>query len=169
MRRPDLSAWAPPGYPLRREYHSFLALGGAAVCFGLLYFLSRYTSALNALYLRDSQGRRVLQAGAVLPDFAALFRGSLTIVFLLLLCVPVQILAYYLYHYKGSRSIYLMRRLPQRWELLRRCVSLPLLMGLGYALLGAALLLVCFSIYHAAAPAGCVAPGQWQILWRYGL
>ena len=54
-------------------------------------------------------------------------------------------------HYRGSRSIYLMRRLPDRWELWRRCLTLPLI-GLAAALVIAlGLSAVYFWVYETYA------------------
>lgn len=45
-------------------------------------------------------------------------------------------LTFYRSFYQDSKSIFLMKRLPDRWELARRCVTVPLLcMGIFIALL----------------------------------
>ena len=76
--------------------------------------------------------------------------------------------AYYvLYHRQGgSRTDYLMRRLPDRWEYLRRCLALP---GLGCAaalVLAVLLWTLYFWMYLRFTPAGCLPPEQWTGFWR---
>lgn len=84
-------------------------------------------------------------------------------------CMAALAAWHYAYHYQGSRSIYLMRRLPSRWELWRRCLALPAA-GAVCALLLAALLLLCyFGLYLLLTPRPCLQPGQWAGLGRYFL
>lgn len=75
---------------------------------------------------------------------------------------------YYSSHWDGSRSIYLMRRLPQRWELHRRCLTVPLLGMVWFLLLGLIMILVMYGIYLLAAPEDSVAPEQLKKLLEYG-
>ena len=53
-----------------------------------------------------------------------------------------------------------MRRLPQRWELLRRCLTVPVLAAVGYLLEAALLLGIDYAIYRLATPAQAL-----QALW----
>ena len=76
---------------------------------------------------------------------------------------------HYVYHWKGSRSIYLMRRLPNPWELHRRCLTLPALGIVFFLIFGAAEMFIMYGIYLLAAPDGTVAPDQFEKLielWR---
>ena len=50
----------------------------------------------------------------------------------------------YLYHYQGCRSIYTMKRLPDRWQLWRRCLTLPVV----FLLLAAVSTLVLTGLYY---------------------
>lgn len=60
----------------------------------------------------------------------------------------------------GAKSIYLMGRLPDRWELHRRCLTLPLGWLLSAVLLPVLTLLVYYGIYYLITPAACLRPGQ---------
>ncbi|MCI6719931.1 MAG: hypothetical protein MR451_03855 [Clostridiales bacterium] len=164
MMTHKLSRWAPPGFPLRTELQFF----GSGMFFAALYsalFLHRYFIARNDLYETFGTSR-VLRPDAVMPDFIVLLGGFLLGFAVLALCMAGFALYHYLYHWQGgSKSIYLMRRLPDRWELHRRCLTLPLA---GAVLCGlAALLLFClyFILYMTATPADCLTPGQWQKVW----
>ena len=73
---------------------------------------------------------------------------------------------HYSYHYRESKSIYLMRRLSDPWELHRRCLTLPVV-GVGLALLVAfVLLMLYFAVYMGVTPEECLTPHQWQKIWR---
>ena len=82
------------------------------------------------------------------------------------LCMLPLAAWHYCYHYQDSRSIYLMRRLPNRRELWRRCLGLPLLGVAACGVLSAAHVLVFYAIYHYAASPQCLQPGQWRMLWE---
>ena len=72
---------------------------------------------------------------------------------------------HYVYHFHESKSIYTMRRLPSRWELHRRCLTLPAV-GLVISAITAMIFLVAFyAIYMNMTPDVCLTPGQWQKIW----
>jgi len=63
-----------------------------------------------------------------------------------------QICINYASHRMGSRSDYLMRRLPDRWEWHRRCLTVPLAAVALSALLVLALLVIFFLVYQYRTP-----------------
>ena len=70
-------------------------------------------------------------------------------------------LVHLLSHYQESRSIYLMRRLPDRWELWRRCLTLPLT-GLTIVLiLTLGLSVLYFWLYETYALIDTNSQGRW--------
>lgn len=164
MKRIDWRRYLPLGIEWKRVRNRLLlALGaGTAVSLG---FLDRYFSARRELY--QWMGReRVLIEGAVMADFAGLLRGSFWGLAAAAACMPAVAAGFYLYHYQGGRSIYTMRRLPDRWELLRRCLTLPLLTAAACLALAAVLTLLYYGIYQFATPDACLTPDQWRKLWR---
>ena len=66
---------------------------------------------------------------------------------------------------RGSRSDYLMRRLPNRWELARRSYALPLLLILATLGTMALLLAIYYAVYLALTPPECLQPDQLSKLW----
>jgi len=159
----DLSRFAPPGLELRQEKQFFLTGLVCAFVYSLL-FLIPLRHAWNNLY--QNVGERILLPGAVMKDFGALLENSLAGFLVLACCMIGWIVYHYLYHYQGSRSIYLMKRLPKAWELHRRCLTLPLLGVLISFAAAFILLLIYFGIYLALTPEECLVPGQWQRIWR---
>lgn len=68
--------------------------------------------------------------------------------------------AFYRSFYNDSMSIYTMKRLPDRWELHRRCLTLPLL-GIGCVLILMVLTVALFyQLYFLLIPKEAIAPHQ---------
>jgi hypothetical protein len=157
MKR-DWERLAPPGIGEEAEIKWILS-GMALSLLYSLRFLLAYFSAREALF--EWVGRdKLLIPGAMMPDFAQLLDGSLIGFGILMLCMVPLAVYHYAYHFQGSRSVYLMRRLPRRSELHRRCLALPALAALACALAAAALLLAYFGLYRAATPQVCLPPLQ---------
>ncbi len=70
----------------------------------------------------------------------------------------VNIAANYMTFYRESKSIYLMRRIPDRWELPRRCAAVPLI-GLAAGLILTAILICLCNLIYFKADAAAVHPG----------
>lgn len=164
-RRLDMERLSPAGYNMRMELKYFA--GGLIVSFVYsLNYVFRFLSARRSLYyyLRTT-GEWVLREGAVMKDFAALLGSSLLLFRVLALCMALTAALHYAYHRRGSRSDYLMRRLPDRWEMHRRCLTIPVCTALISLTAWFALLLIYYGLYMLATPGQCLAPGQWAKLW----
>lgn len=153
--RIDLSRYVPLGVDGAKEGKCLLAGLGTAAAWSIIDFATEYAEALAMLY--DYRGRaRILIPGRIIGDFEPLVAGG-TVLFSLL-CLGMALLAvyHYVYHYQGSKSIYLMRRLPSRMELIRRCFGIPAAGAVAsMALLG--LLTVCYyCVYIFYTPEQCL-------------
>lgn len=163
MLKHKLTHHLPPGVDLERE----LAWFEGGIFVSLLYslgFLLRYANEYQSLFLWNGS-EKVLDTSAVMPDFIQILGGSLSGFLVLALCMAATAAYHYSYHFQGSKSIYLMKRLPNRWELPRRCLTLPVLgiiTCLGIALL---LLLIYYAVYMLFTPRACLAPQQWHKIW----
>ncbi len=165
MKKPNLTRWAPPGLNLKPEKHFFVTGMACAVLYSFTFFI-HYGNALSDLYIYSSvSNTRTLLPGAVMPDFYILLERYWAGLAVLAMCMLALIIYHYVYHRQGSKSIYLMRRLPNRWELHRRCLTLPLIASLLCLLTAITLLLLFFGTYLAFTPRECLTPHQWQKLW----
>lgn len=163
MHKNSLVRHVPPGVNLNQELGWFA--GGIGV--SLLYslgFLIRYGNEYESLFSWDGLAK-VLNTSAVMPDFVQILGGSLNGFLVLALCMAAVAAYHYSYHYQGSKSIYLMRRLPDRWELPRRCLTMPLMGILACLCVALLLLLIYYGVYMAFTPRACLAPYQWQKIW----
>lgn len=156
MRRIDLSRYAPPGTNIKQEIKNLCTgLIGAACCAVLAYGIS-LRSAYDNLF--DYIGKeRVLKPGVTMMPFDAVLHRGLWIFYFVALCSLASAVLHHISYYTGgSKSIYLMRRLPQRWELLRRDITLPLL-GAAISLLAALVLKLLFlGVYYWVTPTQCL-------------
>ena len=101
-----------------------------------------------------------------MPGFAELMDGLLLVFVAIALTMIGLVVYHYIYHRIDTKSYYVMRRLPNRWELHLRCLTLPLA---GLLICGAAALIVIaiyYWIYMGCTPEECLMPGQWAGFWR---
>lgn len=157
-----LKPFFPVGCRISNEI--FLASAGlfAAAFIAFAAFGVRFSAAVSALY--DELHPNRLITDAVMPSFRQLFAGSLTGFYAFLAILPLWALFHYLLHFRESKSIYLMRRLPQKNELTKRCLSAPAaaaVIALITALLSA---LLCFIAYCLLTPAPALPQNIRQLL-----
>lgn len=136
-----------------RRLGVWLAAGSA---WSVLFFIGAYLDAYDNLFLHQDGFRTVLRQGAVMPGFFGILSGSETVFLVVCSLMPFWALYYYSYHYTGSKSIYLMRRLPDGWDLHRRCLALPGAGLLGALSLQGVLGLLYYLIYIFVTPRQCL-------------
>lgn len=166
MARIDWSRWAPPDRDAQQEVVQFLwGLGGGTVlCW--VWFLSSYWNARSGLF-RLKNGQKVLMTDAMMLDLPEIIGGSFLGLWAVLLWAAVTVALHYAGHYReGSRPVYLMRRLPDRWEYHRRCLAIPGIVILIALVLILVFLMLFYVIYMNCTPEACLAPDQWQKIWR---
>lgn len=167
-----ITRYVPLGIALKPEL-GFIGAGMGGSLVYSLSFVVRYLNARITLYeWRKGEGGKMikqLSAGAVMPDFAGILEDALYGFGILSLCMLLVALYHYFYHYQESKSVYLMRRLPDRWEWHRRCLTLPAAVMVLCLLTALLLLLIFFGIYMIGTPQECLTPGQWAKLWQRGV
>ena len=107
---------------------------------------------------------RIMPSGITyrFQTFAEIAGSALLPMALLAAAMPFLAAWHYLGHRQGGRSDYLMRRLPDRWEFHRRCLSLPALFLAAALLLTAVLLLLFFAAYRRDIPPEAMVPVEFQ-------
>ena len=161
--KPDLSRFAPPGMNIQQELKLFLWGYGASVVFSLR-FLWRYGFAYYQLYGYENNVYGLLSYVSM-DDFVWLIEDVFDLFPILGICLVLWAVLHYAYHWQGSRSIYLMRRLPSRWELHRRCLALPAAGAVICILTVTVLFFLFYALYMLATPAAVLKPGQWDLIW----
>lgn len=150
----NLENYFPPGYEYEQERNSALLLLGIGA--GLsLSFLGNLYRAVVALYEYEKH-QYVLRENAVAASFGHLVTGHWGLYVPFVLFLTAMMIYHYFYYRRETKSIYLMRRLPQRGVLFKSCVKGPLL-GLGIGAMAlAGLYLLYYGIYLLVIPAECL-------------
>lgn len=158
----DLSRHAPVGLSLSGEWAAFFACLFSLLVTSIGYIVG-FNHALSALYFGNTRVKLI--PGATMPSFYTLLGDFIYIFVIEATLMLLFIIHHYAYHYQGSKSIYLMRRLPSRWELHRRCLTLPVAGAVVILALGFALVFLFYRTYMAATPPQCLMPDQLEMLW----
>jgi len=160
--RPERKVCAPPGYNTRQERAALYAGLIACAVFSAGFFF-RLSDAVERLYQRGPE--KLLRPDALAPDFPALLGRSLWLFAVLAVLMLLFAAMRYAYFYRDSRSVYLMRRLPDAWEMHRLCWREPLRRAVICLAAGIVLKLLYFGVYLLAVPGQCLPPDQWQKVW----
>lgn len=159
VRRTEEDIWKPenyfpPGYEYEQERNNAGLLLGISAVLSLFYFRDLYR-AVEALYEYENH-RRVLRENAVAASFGHLVTNHWGLYVPFVLFLTAMMIYHYFYYCRETKSIYLMRRLPQRGVLFKSCVKGPLLgLGIGAASV-AVLYLLYYGIYLLVIPAECL-------------
>ena len=167
MKKKCIEKWeryAPPGVDVGKQINRFSGQILLTVLYALICFLLRYLSARSNLYYFTG-GQHILRPDAVMPDFTAMTAHMFLFHIILFLILLGRIAGNYASFYRGSKSIYLMKRLPDPMECHRRCLVLPLAGAAVIFLTAVIVLLICFMVYLLFTPTAYMTPGQWQKLW----
>lgn len=161
-----LKRYAPPGLDLKPEIRTFLTGNIASAMLSMFSFFRKYLSARDELFKYYTDGSKELIQGAVIAPFGTFITGvplyfSIAVIFML-----AFIIYHYLYYRQGSMSVYLMKRLPRRFELHKRAISLPLMMSLATVAVSLAMIFIYFVIYFIATPKVCLPYEAFQKIWR---
>lgn len=97
-------------------------------------------------------------AGFRLSGFGYYTRGSMFFFWVILLFAIAFGIANYMSFYRETKSIYVMKRIPDGGEMFRRCFAIPL-MAVALALVIAIILLIIYSmVYRYVPPADRIDP-----------
>ena len=133
---------------------------------GLLWFVIRFFYYKDKLFEENKLGERYLRADAVMADFDIVLGLSFVWCVLGALVLAAYIVYFYRSYHRGGKSIYTMRRLPNRWEIHKRSIPLPLTAAACIMVIRAVMILICFAAYMRWTPDQCLPNDQWIILWR---
>ncbi len=153
----------PPGMNVEKEKLFF----GLGMCGSFLYswtFLWRYLEARTWLYEYSRIKKNyVLVEGRFMEDFSVLI-GNALIGFLFVVVGMIGFgIMHYVYFLQGSKSIYLMKRLPSKTEIYKRVLTFPFIVFLICAATALLLLALYYGVYITATPEQCLPPNQWPL------
>ncbi|MBQ7916896.1 MAG: hypothetical protein IJ315_08980 [Firmicutes bacterium] len=163
--RIDFERYAPPGMKIGEGLTAFFIAYAGAIFISCFYFFN-LGEELRSLYEWNG-GERVLIQGRMMKDFVEILDyhlGGFVLVGLVL--IEAVIYQYLYFNAHGSKSLYVMKRLPNKWELHKRCWSLPVAGMILCGITAFVLMLLFFWAYMASTPEVCRLPDQWGKIWR---
>ena len=127
-----------------------LAIGALAAA---IDFTARYSTAYRSLFGWNGW----LSDTALMNSFSSYAEPVLLLFGVVVLLALLSAVMLYSSYYLGGRSIYLMRRLPDGKQTLRRQVwTVPLLWAVCAAALGALVLGLCYGAWYCITPSQCL-------------
>ncbi len=142
--REKIKNWYPPGYEEAwKEVLLFFVILGCGI-FVSFDFLSRLDGQVEGLYYYNTAKGRILRPDGVAESFVGLAWKSLWGFGLCALFLVTAVIDHWLYYRRTTKSIYVMKRLPDRGVLARSCLWGPC-MG---AVLLVLLVLMIYSLYY---------------------
>ena len=150
-----LKSITPVGFDAAGEIRIFGFGTPLCTLFSLEFFI-KLNNEIGNLYFINGK-TKYLDPKAVMPSFREVLGGSLLPFAALFLVLLSYIFLHYEYHKRGSKSIYLMKRLPQKNELAKRCITLPLILSLTVLILAAILFCIFYFVYFIKTPEGLIA------------
>ena len=100
---------------------------------------------------KEYVGVRVIYEPA--PRFTEMMRGAFPLLPVVFAGMIFMIIINYRSYRKPSKSVYVMKRLSNRWEMHRRCLLVPVAEFLLHLIVCAVICIICYSIYkHVMLP-----------------
>jgi len=164
MKKFNFSKYCPLGYNFESEKNTYLTVLICSVVYSLLFFV-RYLDGYGNLYSYRN-GKRYLVPGRMMPEFHTLTNGIFYGFFIIFFILVAFIFLRYAYHYQGTKSIYTMKRLPEKNDLHIRCIVLPIAAILISIIIIFIILLLDLAFYMIFTPKQCLYPFSWQSFWR---
>ena len=148
--------WAqhfPPGFEWQHEKGLFTVFLSFAAGWAIIGYFSRLSTELEEL-----------EKGYDMAYFYDVLGNAFSWFPIVIAVMLLTIVIHYAHHHSGSKSIYLMRRLPDKWELHRRCITAPAVSALVALLVAVILFFIFYAAYMILMPEVCLKPGQLEQL-----
>ena len=156
----------PPGMNTDREKLAFVTgLVFLTIVYGI--YLTDYYSDLSGLFVHNPRRTQELIVDPPVLYFTDYLAWLLLALILAVFLLLSGVLRNRRYFRTPSCSMYLMRRLPQRWEYARRVWTVPVLSALTVLVLAAVGLCILWGAYIHKTPIECLPEQLWQSSGRF--
>lgn len=150
--RRTLERILPPNVPADTMHGIIIGSLGLGALVSAIDFTVRYSSVYRGLFYWDGR----LMDTALMNHFSAYAEPVVIVFGVVVLLALLSAVMLYSSYYLGGRSIYLMRRLPDGRQTLRRQVwTAPLLWAVCAAALCALVLALCYGAWYCITPDQC--------------
>lgn len=155
--RRTLERILPPNVPADTMYGIIIGSLGLGALVSAIDFTVRYSSVYRGLFYWDGR----LMDTALMNHFSAYAEPVVIVFGVVVLLALLSAVMLYSSYYLGGRSIYLMRRLPDGRQTLRRQVwTAPLLWAVCAAALCALVLALCYGAWYCITPDQCLPTAE---------
>ena len=149
-----LERYLPLGIGAKNQAIGFLVGAAVATLHSMLFFVL-YSNARAELYMTVGSKRKLIE-GAVICDFGVLTEHIFWTFYIVEIVVFLSVISYYMYHYDGSKMMYLMKRLPDKWDVHRRCWTLPIVGTVLLVVWMQILKMIYYAVYILCTPSQCL-------------
>lgn len=148
MKKQQLQTWLDQSVPVGINWHNEIFYIHAALIVSTLYSVISYAYLFdcNIGMLYRDEARTILLDNPEMIDFFTLWSISIPGFYLLVFVMVVLAVYHYSYHFQISKSIYTMLRLPQKHDLAKRCLAIPVV----YFVITVCIALILTGIYYLA-------------------
>lgn len=151
----------PPGMNIESE-KLFFGLGMCGSFFYSWTFIWRYVEARTQLFGLSS-GETVKLILGTMDEFLVLLGDALIGFLFVAIGMILCSIFHYAYFWQGSKSIYLMKRLPDKMEIHKRVWTIPLVAVVLCCVAVFLLLVLYYGLYIWATPKQCLPSNQWRL------
>lgn len=165
MKR-ELLKLLPVGYNVKKVKTALIWGYITTAAFSAIVYFSNLIENFNDLYFYDEAGNRLLKTGVKMTSFELLRERAFDLFLIFIFMLLVFSIYNFIYHYIGSKSIYTMRRLPQKFEFIKRCVTIPVIFIILSIASVFVLNFIYFGIYMLVVPEECLLSSA-KMMWRF--
>ncbi len=157
--RNKIENYAPVGMDLKKVWLKLIGIGMIPILSSLQFFR-------NLTLAVELQEHFTGMTGALYPmeDFVVVLGISFALFPIGVLGHLLLAVRFYRHHLQDTKSIYVMKRLPDSRELWRRVLTLPIVGAAALVVIAIIILVIYYGYYVNASMPGSVQPYQWQIL-----
>ena len=156
----------PVGYNVKKVKTALLWGYIISAAFSAIVYFSNLIVNYNNLFYYDEAGNRLLRTNVKMASFHLLRERAFDFFLIFVFMLLVFSIYNFIYHYIGSKSIFTMRRLPQKYELIKRCVTVPVIFIILSFVSVIVLNSVYFSIYEHVVPEVSKLSSE-EMMWRF--
>ena len=151
-----LQKLCPPGYELTKEYRIFWCWFTIGILYSMQFFIN-YMNAYDSLfYYSGSTRTRVLKLDMRMPGYLELVEDAFDVLLFGSVFLIFVFAMHYDYYRRGSKPIYLMRRLDDQRLLRKTYLGTLCIYGLIFLITGVTLLILYYMVYRFMTPQMCL-------------
>ncbi len=146
-----LQEYLPIGMDTRKMIKKVLVIYIVPIIYSMQYIIAFCNARIDQIKISK-------RMGGVVPmeEFPQLVGNSFFVFPFAIIGMLAIIWPMYAYHFQGSKSIYIMKRIPDPKELRRRILTIPLVSAIGCLITGILLWGLYYGIYIIFSPNGSI-------------